>query len=157
MIEQIRAITDAYAETLSPDGDWAPTLFLVKDNDIAISTFSMPPNGAIREFFFESVLPNQIRSAEPDAVIVLVSTWMSQAMDEEDFQKMEKGEGPMPSERPDRKEAVVIQGVSKDEEFCAMGEIIRSDGPPELEWESFSEVAEMQGRMMASLRRGVWG
>jgi hypothetical protein len=159
VIRALQEITDEYAESLPPDGDWEPMLFIFKGELSTSTTFPMPPNGPMRDFLFETIIPNQVRPAEPDAVVILVSAWATAAsVDEEELNKIEAGEAPLPSERPDRREVLLIQGVSKEGEAGAMAEIIRSEGHPELDWEIFpTETGEFQGRLMTAIRRGVWG
>lgn len=149
-MEEMVRTTDRHASTLPPDGDWSPMLFVVKDDKATIVGIEMPPN-ELRDWWFGTIIPNVIHKVEPnpDLVAILVSSWMKQMDEDEDLENLNV----MPSESPDRKECLILYGVSAEEEITKLGEIIRGGEHPELEW---SEPEGVQGRVQGALRRAVW-
>lgn len=150
VMEGMKETSDFFASKLEPDGDWQPMIVIVKDDEFHIMAFRMPANGWERELLFSTVIPNAIHEKfpDPDILVMLVSTWYTE-------DGWEPGD-PLPAEREDRKEALVLQGISKKEEFSAMAEIIRGESHPELRWIKELEESKMEGRLVGCLRRAVW-
>lgn len=154
LMDVLKVMTDRYSSELEPDGDLRPILFILKDGEISMGTFDMPES-PYRDFLFGTLLPNNIKglTPDPDAVVLLVSTWFLML---EDIKNMDEYEGPMPSQAPDRREAILITGVSKDEEIYHFGEIIRREGEhPLIEWKD-TDDGNFEGRILSGLRRSVW-
>lgn len=153
MLDSIKGSAEEIGENvLAPDEDWKPTVFVLKDNQVAVSHFPIEEGDGWREFFFTRHLPNAIKTVypNPEAVAVLVTSWMAQVEPEE----FESGDFVRPSQREDRVECLILCGVSADEEISCVAEIARSDGPPQLEWKE--EFNDLGGRVIAGLRRAVW-
>lgn len=156
LMDFLKETSETFAAEMQPYGDWDPMLFVVHEKELALVGFEMPPNGDQREEMFMTVLPNLVHSKlpNPDAVVMLVSAWYVQ---KEDL----KGEGwkegdILPSEHPDRKECLLLQGISKDNEISYMARINRSESSPELEWLDEMDGAQFGGRLVACLRRALW-
>ena len=149
-VESIKRATDDIARSLPPDGDWEPMVFIIKDDHVTMAHFDMPES-FLRDWWFGSVIPSAIKKVEPnpDAVLILVSSWMRFLKEGEDPENPDV----MPSQDPEREECLVLSGVSPDEEIVLMGKIIRSENHPELEWD---EPGNAEGRIQSALRRAVW-
>ena len=160
MAEDLKEIMDAlketnehYASQLPPDGDWDPMLFIFKEDTVHMVGFQMPENGWKREKLFMELLPNMINEkfGNPDAVVMLISAWY---LSMENKGGWEEGD-PIPSESPDRKECLLLHGISRDKELSYMGDIKRGESHPELEWIDHGDSLS-EGRLVGCLRRSVW-
>ena len=150
-MENLSRASDDFASELDPDGDWNPMLFIVNGEKVTMVGFEMPENGWKRERLFSTLLPNMIHEkfSNPDSIVMLVSTWVTVT------ENWQEGD-PLPSENPDRKEALLLQGINKDEELTYMAEIKRSESTPELDWITKGEEVGVEGRLIGCLRRAVW-
>jgi hypothetical protein len=152
LLDGLKEITDEYASGLGPEDDWAPMLLVVNEGKFSIIGIEMPPQGEVRQKLFSSIIPNQIHKDFPNAqaLVMVVSTWYAVVEDGDQFP-----DTPL-SDRPDRKEGLVLQGISKSEEVGYFAEIIRTDTGVELDWKSEMEEAVFCGPLMSSLRRALW-
>lgn len=148
IMEALEETSEAYADELPPDGDWDPMLVVTVGETGNIVHFEMPKEDWKKDDLFERILPNLIHEqfGDPDSIIFVSSTWWTE---------WQEGD-PRPRENPDRKEALLLQGISRDEELMSMAEIIRSESHPELEWIMQREYFDMSGRFGAFLRRAMW-
>lgn len=159
-MDSLRELSDEYAQELGPDGDWAPMLFVLKGDNVRIVGIPMPDQDQ-RDFFFGSVIPNIIKKVEesPDAVVMMNSTWFM-TKDNTDGMGWRAEDG-LPSEQPNPREGLHIVGITHNDEHMLFAEIIRGGEHPELDWEVFGSELEnapkFEGRLIASLRRSLWG
>lgn len=154
LLEHIKKVSEEWAEQCGPDGDWNPLLFILdEERHMQIVAVDMPEN-EFRDDYFSTFIPNIVKglSIEPKAVVFLSSVWFLSV--DSSVEDMENYDGPLPSQSINRREALLITGISHDQELSVMAEIIRSDGPPALEWMENPEG--MGGRMMGGLRRAIW-
>lgn len=159
LLETVQFMSDRYAEHLPPDGDWDPMAFVETEEHLGMAAFAgeFMESDDTKDHFADSVLPSTIRAiarelgGEPVRVVLLVSAWalMGESLDEIE-------EGVRPSQHKDRKEVLMLQGVTADEELMSMAEIVRGGPHPLLDWQMSGEDAMSQGRMIAGIRRGVW-
>lgn len=160
LLETAKTTTDTYAASLPPDGDWSPMLYvLTEDKGLVLCGIDgrMLEN---KDQFFGEMLPNIARSVSkktPKALLFLVSSWMVDITAVEDKNELEAlMSGRMgASQHPDRIEVLVLMGIDREQEVSAMGRIIRSYGPPTLEWKA-GVPGTWEGRVISALRRSVW-
>lgn len=158
LLETVARMSDHYAEHLPPDGDWDPMAFIETDEHIGMAAFAgdFMESDETKDHFADSVLPSTIREVarelggEPIRVVLLVSAWALMG------ESLEEIEDVRPSQHKDRKEVLMLQGVSASEERMSMAEIVRGGPHPVLEWQTMGEDVVSQGRMVAGIRRGVW-
>lgn len=145
LLEHVRESSDARAASLPPDGDWNPMLFVQGERGLAVGMFGGKLL-RVEDVFANSLLPSFIKSVakKPEAVVFRSSSWMVMS---NDLAPGERVLDVRPSLHPNRIEALVLNLVTPTEEDGV--------GPPVLEWQESS--VNWEGRMIAGLRRGVWG
>lgn len=160
LIEVAKASSEGYAETLEPDGDWAPMLFIDTASGMTIALID-PQFLDDKDRLWGVLIPNLIgeiaKGVAPEAVVLLASSWMV----EYDPDDPELGDAfdAAPSEHPRRTECLVLVGVSSQAEAGAMATIVRGGPHPVLEWSPEAEAADVTfaGEAMAGMRQAVWG
>jgi hypothetical protein len=146
-----RMAKDTFTE---PDDDWTPIVFL----EDATGTWAMMPieefmqNDRTKDMLVELIIPETIKRFEAKVVVMILSVWHSKIPKGVDWQ-----DRPMPSEDPNRSEALVLteytaEGVKR----YSMAEIIRhEDSPPTLgEWEN-TDATDYEGRFVQPIVKAM--
>lgn len=142
------------AEFDDPEDDWAPVLFVLSDEGMAVVDVSMLMQPGMKDLAARA-MQLSIEQIGGVAAAFVSSSWTSQTTTDV---MNETGEYPLPSEQADRKEIVMVYGLSADGSVAEMAEILRSDvAPPVLgEW-TRHETAEdgFGGRFPDAIKAGL--
>jgi hypothetical protein len=156
---KIAEITEAFQNN---DADYLPVALMRTKNDdfVAMDLSDLLDD---KDALTDLILPTIIGSAGVVEITLVLSSWVVKA-DLKDGETradvIKRMQILPPSEHPDRVEALVVLGFSRDEEICQIAEINRSsEGPPTLgEFEVISEDdprGAMTGRFADPLRKAI--
>lgn len=145
MFESVCASATKIPEDFTdPEDDWAPHAFIeAGDGTQGIMPLAHLMTDEMKDALATMILPAVVKMAKASRIVLVLSVWTSKLATDEFNHESGQYAGPPPSERPDRKEYVMVieytaEGVGRQ----AYAQILR-DGvhPPTLaDWEDSGAV-----------------
>jgi hypothetical protein len=128
LIKKTQDGAEKIALDLQPDGDWIPTAMIVaegEDETLEITAAPIPiRDEREKELIFDILLPTLVEKMSARALTLVLPSWTSEAREE--------GADLRPSEDPDRRETLILIGVTLGSVESCMAPVVRSDSHPEL-------------------------